>query len=112
MKMFHSISGSQLLVDTSLKSGGIQARSSEKITATYYFVRVKNGDYNYSNNPTFTTGSLGEVSFASFAADPQVFITTIGLYNSARELLAVAKLSQPLLKSFTREALIKVKLDF
>mgnify|MGYP003134485740 FL=1 len=65
-----------------------------------------------SNNPTFTTGSLGEVAFSSFASDPQSYITTIGLYNIDRELLAVAKLSQPLLKSFTREALIKVKLDF
>ena len=111
VKLYHSISSSHGLVD-STRTGGIQARSSEKITATYYFVRVKNGEYNYSNNPTFTTGSLGEVTYASFASDPQVYITSIGLYSSNRELLAVAKLSQPLLKSFTREALIKVKLDF
>jgi hypothetical protein len=110
-KLFHSISSSAGLVG-STKTGGIQARSSEKVTATYYFVRVKNGEYNYSNNPTFTTGSLGEIKYASFAADPQVYITSIGLYNGARELLAVAKLSQPLLKSFSREALVKVKLDF
>ena len=112
MKLFTSVSSSSDLVDATTETGGIQARSSEKITATYYFVRVKNGEYNYSNNPTFTTGSLGEISYASFAADPQVYVTSIGLYNNARELLAVAKLSQPLLKSFTREALIKVKLDF
>tara|TARA_R110002050_G_scaffold263199_1_gene403633 strand:+ start:799 stop:2103 length:1305 start_codon:yes stop_codon:yes gene_type:complete len=112
IKLFHSISSSHGLVDTATRTGGIQARSSEKVTATYYFVRVKNGEYNYSNNPTFTTGSLGEVAFSSFAADPQVYITSIGMYNAQRELLAVAKLSQPLLKSFTREALIKVKLDF
>ena len=111
MKLFTSISSSAGLMPTG-KTGGIQARSSEKITATYYFVRVKNGEYNYSNNPTFTTGSLGEVNFPSFVSDPQAYITTIGLYSSNRELLAVAKLSQPLLKSFTREALIKVKLDF
>jgi hypothetical protein len=111
VKLFTSVSTSSAMTP-SQTTGGIQARSSEKITATYYFVRVKNGEYNYSNNPTFTTGSLGEVAFSSFASDPQSYITTIGLYNIDRELLAVAKLSQPLLKSFTREALIKVKLDF
>ena len=112
VKLFSSISSSVGLAGIDGKTGGLQARSSEKVTATYYFVRVKNGEYNYSNNPSFTTGSLGEINYASFAGDPQVYITSVGLYNSNRELLAVAKLSQPLLKSFTREALIKVKLDF
>ena len=73
---------------------------------------MKNAEYNYSNNPSFVTGSLGQLAYSTFVTDPQVYITTIGLYNQRRELLAVAKLSQPLLKSFTREALIKVKLDF
>ena len=44
--------------------------------------------------------------------DPQVYVTTVGLYNRRNELLATAKLSQALLKNYTREALIKVKLDF
>ena len=93
-------------------NGGIQARSSEQVKSTYYFVRVKNAEYNYSNNPTFVTGSLGELFYNTFIQDPQVYITTVGLYNNRRELLATAKLSQPLLKNYTREALIKVKLDF
>jgi len=44
--------------------------------------------------------------------NPTTYITTVGLYNDANELLAVAKLSQPLTKDFTKEALIKVKLDY
>jgi len=44
--------------------------------------------------------------------DPKVYITTVGLYNDDNELLAIAKLSKPILKSKSREALIKVKLDF
>ena len=44
--------------------------------------------------------------------NPRSYITTVGLYNDANELLAVAKLSKPLLKSFDREAVVKVKLDF
>ena len=111
MQLFTALSSSQGLTPTN-KTGGIQARSSEQVKSTYYFVRIKNGEYNYSNNPSFTSGSLGELAFPSFITDPQVYITSIGMYNIKRELLAVAKLSQPLLKNFTREALIKVKLDF
>lgn len=114
MKLFKSISGSQTEYGDNFadRTLGIQARSSELIKSTYYFVRVKNAEYNYSNNPTFVSGSLGEFRYPSFQRDPQTYITTVGLYNDRRELLAVAKLSRPLLKAFTREALIKVKLDF
>jgi hypothetical protein len=113
IKLFTSLSGS--VANYSAPSGenyGLQARSSEQVKSTYYFVRVKNAEYNYSNNPTFVSGSLGQLKYSTFVNDPQTYITTVGLYNDRRELLAVAKLSKPLLKSFTREALIKVKLDF
>jgi hypothetical protein len=110
-KLFRSLSGSDALTDAGT-NGGIQARSSEQVKSTYYFVRVLNGEFNYSNNPSFTTGSLGQLTFSTFINDPQTYITTVGLYNDRKELLATAKLSQPLLKNFTREALIKVKLDF
>ena len=63
-------------------------------------------------NPTFTTGSVGNFQVASFFKNPKTFITQVGLYNDANELLAIAKLSKPLLKSYSREAIIKVKLDF
>ncbi len=111
VKLFTSLSSSNDLTPVGT-NGGIQARSSEQVKSTYYFVRVKNAEYNYSNNPSFVTGSLGELYFNTFINDPQVYITTVGLYNQRRELLATAKLSQPLLKNYTREALIKVKLDF
>ncbi len=101
--LYHAISGS---------ANDFQARNSEKITSTHYFVRVKNGEYNFSNNPSYVTGSVGQIAEASFVGDPKTYITTVGLYNNKNELLAVAKLSQPLLKSFQREALLRVKLDF
>jgi len=112
IKIIKSLSGSVAIGAPAGDDYGIQARSSEQVKSTYYFVRVKNGEYNYSNNPTFTSGSLGGLRYSTFINDPQTYITTVGLYNDRRELLAVAKLSRPLLKSFTREALIKVKLDF
>jgi hypothetical protein len=112
MKLYTSLSGSATVNSAAGDNYGLQARSSEQVKSTYYFVRVKNGDYNYSNNPSFTTGSDGDLAFTTFINDPQTFLTTIGMYNQRRELLAVAKMSQPILKSFTREVLVKVKLDF
>ena len=113
VKMYTAISHSgAYLLDASNDKLGMQMRSSEKVTSTHYFVRATNAEYNFTNNPTFVTGSNGRFAQASFIGDPKVYITSIGMYNPRRELLAVAKLSQPLLKSFTREALIKVKLDF
>ena len=112
MKLFTSISSSNDIISGLDMTGGIQARSSEQVKSSYYFVRAKNADYNYSNNPSYVTGSLGQLLYSSFKNDPQTYITSVGMYNNRRELLAVAKLSQPLLKNFTREALIKVKLDF
>ena len=50
--------------------------------------------------------------YDSFINSPQTFITTVGLYNDNNELLAVAKLSKPLKKDFTKEMLLRVKLDF
>ncbi len=111
--LHHSISGSAFFTNpaTSDKYGFI-ARNSEKITSTHYFVRIKNAEYNFSNNPSYTTGSVGQIAQSTFIGDPKTYITTVGLYNDRQELLAVAKLSKPLLKSFQRESLIRVKLDF
>jgi hypothetical protein len=111
--LFHSISGSALLTDPETSDPyGFLARNSEKVTSTHYFVRIKNAEYNFSNNPSYVTGSVGQLAQSTFVGDPKTYITTVGLYNDSQELLAVAKLSKPLLKSFQREALIRVKLDF
>ncbi len=95
-------------------SGGqyFQARREEEISSTSYFCRVNNKRFNFSTNPTFFTSSDGSLTQRTFFKDPQTFITQVGLYNEENELLAVAKLSQPLLNSYAREAIIKVKLDF
>jgi hypothetical protein len=111
--LFRSISGSALFTDPETSDPyGFLARNSEKITSTHYFVRIKNAEYNFSNNPSYVTGSVGQLAQSTFVGDPKTYVTTVGLYNDSQELLAVAKLSQPLLKSFQREALIRVKLDF
>lgn len=111
-RLFHSISGSAQLINSA--SGdvyGFLARNAETISSTHYFVRVKNAEYNYTNNPSWVTGSYGQFKYSTFVNDPKTYITTIGLYNEQQELLAVAKLSKPVLKSFTRDLTFRVKLD-
>jgi hypothetical protein len=95
-------------------SGGASflINSQETITSDYIFVRPQSSEFNYSENPSFISGSTGEVIYSDFINNPQTYITTVGLYNNNNELLAVAKLSRPLSKNFTSEALIRVKLDF
>jgi len=75
--LFHSLSGSALVTGPSGDAYGFLARNSEKITSTHYFVRIKNGQYNFTNNPTFVTGSNGELSQPSFVNDPKTYITTV-----------------------------------
>ena len=106
------ISRSEAFFDVIVSGSSFQARREEEISSTNYFVRANNKDFNFSANPTFSTGSDGSFTQGTFFKDPKTFITQVGLYNDENELLAIAKLSQPLLNSYSREAIIKVKLDF
>jgi len=103
-RMFNAINGST--------AKSFFLNSQETISSDYIFVRARNAEFNYSENPSFISGSTGEVLYDSFINAPQTYVTTIGLYNDTNELLAVAKLSRPLLKDFTKEALVRIKLDF
>lgn len=88
------------------------ARSAEVISSTNYFVRLRNTEFNYSNNPTYFTGSNPQTPLPAFTNKATSYVTTIGLYNDTNELLAVAKLSRPIQKSTDKEALIRVRLDY
>jgi len=88
------------------------ARREEIITSQHFFCRIPNKEFNFSSNPSFATSSDGSFTQSTFFKNPKTFITQVGLYNDGGELLAVAKLSKPLLKSYSREAIVKVKLDF
>ena len=95
-----------------LKVVQIFFKRTENVSTSHYFVRAQNREFNFSNNPTFVSGSDNAFAVSSFKRDPTVYITTIGLFNNANEMLAVAKTSQPIAKSFDKEILVKVKLDF
>lgn len=102
----------QVLFDGLVRGQSFKARSEELISSAHYFIRVKNKMYNYSSNPTFYSSSDGTLLYDDFAYNPKTYITSIGLYNDNNEMLAVAKLSQPVEKSFDKEALVKIRLDF
>ena len=91
---------------------GFTINNEEVLSSDFIFVRARNNEFNYSENPSFISGSTGELIQSSFVDNPLTYITTVGLYNDSNELLAVAKLSRPLPKDFTKEMLVRVKLDF
>jgi len=100
--LFNAVSG----------AASFQANSEETVTSDFVFVRARNSEFNYSENPSFISGSTGDVIYSTFINSPQTYMTTVGFYNDTNDLLAVAKLSKPLTKDFTKEALLRVKLDF
>jgi hypothetical protein len=109
---YSNLSGSMALLKALEGGADFQVRRTENVSTSHYFVRANNREFNFSNNPTFVTGSVGAFVNSSFERDPKVYITTVGLYDDANELLAVAKTSKPIEKSFDKEVAIKVKLDF
>tara|TARA_Y100001937_G_C7117656_1_gene330917 strand:- start:310 stop:1371 length:1062 start_codon:yes stop_codon:yes gene_type:complete len=100
------------LVNSILLSNQLTYRSEEDQTSATYFCRARAPEFNFSNNPTFSSGSRNEFSIPSFEGNPQVFITTVGLYNSQDSLMAVGRLSSPVEKNYSSEATIKVKLTY
>jgi len=96
----------------SIDSGSsFQLQSEEVVSSRYFFTRIKNGEFNYTTNPSVIDDN-GNLLYNTLINNPQTFITTVGMYNDNNELLAVAKLSKPLVKDFTKEALIRIKLDY
>jgi len=101
----------QLLYNAIDTGANTSLQSEETISSNFVFVRVRNSEFNYSTNPSNIISS-GELRWDVMINTPQSYITTVGLYNDSNDLLAVAKLSRPLLKDFTKEALVRIKLDY
>jgi len=118
LRLFNSISASMM----SGSSYYFEGRTLETIHSTIYFARVGNGEFNYSNNISYYTASVSDsyrikdnLRLSGTANDTNrnvTYVTTIGLYNDDNELLAVAKLSKPVIKTSNSEMIIKIKLDY
>ena len=89
----------------------ISFNNTTELNSSIYFCRVNHGEYNYSANPTYTNGSRIRVKNNTLD-NPTSYITTVGLYSADNELLAVAKLSEPLKKDPTNEMILRVRLDY
>ena len=110
-----SAQNNHLKLYTSIVSGSatsaFKLQSEETVSSTYFFTRVKNSEFNYTTNPSIIDDN-GNLLYTTLINNPQTYITSVGMYNDNNELLAVAKLSRPLTKDFTKEALIRIKLDY
>ena len=123
---FNSVSGSNIAGDNAWKlhtsiSGAaalgypMKARNVRRKTTNHYFVRVPTTEANYTTNPTFVIDSgdkKGYLKYECFIQNPITYITSVGLYNEKKELLAVAKLSKPIQKSPQNDVLIKIRLSW
>ena len=99
------------LFNAIVAGGSFKLSSQETVSSNFVFARARNSEFNYSTNPSILTGS-GELRHDVLIDSPETYITTVGLYNDNQDLLAVAKLSRPLLKNSTKEALVRIKLDY
>ena len=90
----------------------ISFNNTTELNSTIYFCRANNTEFNYSANPTYLSSSEIRVKGNNPVADPVSYITTVGLYSPDNELLAVAKLSEPLKKSPSNELTLRVRLDY
>lgn len=108
-KLFYSISGSTCPNNARSNYGSWYARSSEYTLTETYFCRVNPGEMSYSSNPTYVSGSNNELKFYSFRNNPNVAITTIGLYNEKRQLLAIGKLKNPLIKNNYDDIIFQIR---
>ena len=114
----HGVSGSLTGSDIQTNSDNfrhhlydISFNNTTELNSTIYFCRVNHNEYNYSANPTYTSGSKVRVKNNTID-NPVSYITTVGLYSADNELLAVAKLSEPLKKDPTNEMILRVRLDY
>lgn len=108
-KMYISMKGAAELTDGSGDLLGMKGRAIELSNKNYYFIDVNNAEFNLSNNPTYVNGENANIVFNSELTNPFTYITTIGLYNDNRELLAVGKLTKPIFKNKLHEANFIVK---
>lgn len=117
-----NVSAGDIFVSSSINVAAEELRSriesinfnnTTELNSTIYFCRIQNNEFNYSANPTYlVNGSEIRVKNSNALNAPVSYITTVGLYSSDNQLLAVAKLSEPIKKDPTQELILRVRLDY
>lgn len=89
----------------------IDFNNTVELNSSIYFCRINAEEFNYSSNPTYLSAS--QIRVKEEADDePVSYITTVGLYSNRNELMAVAKLSEPLKKTPQNSMILRVRLDY
>lgn len=106
-------SGTMVEAGSALRNriNNITFNNTTELNSAIHFCRINHNEFNYSANPTYLSGSKIRVKNKTSDA-PVSYITTVGLYSPDNELLAVAKLSEPLKKDPTQEMILRVRLDY
>ena len=89
----------------------IKFNNTTELHSTIYYIRAHHNEFNYSANPTYLSGSKIRVK-TSTTEEPVAYLTTVGMYSADNELLAVAKLSEPLKKTPNTDLTLRVRLDY
>jgi len=89
----------------------VSFNNTTELHSTVYFCRINHNEFNYSANPTYLTASKLRVKNET-TDQPVAYITSVGLYSQNNELLAMAKLSEPLKKTPDNEITLRVRLDY
>lgn len=90
----------------------ISFNNTTELNSTIFFCRANHNEFNYSSNPTYLSGSKIIVKDNEPLNLPRAYVTTVGLYSPDNELMAVAKVSEPLRKDPTNELTLRVRLDY
>ena len=102
--------------ETRFQSGSFAAASFQnqtQISSTLAFCRVAPGEFNYSSNPSYVDSSGKIRAIDNIETDkPYSFITTVGLYDPADNLLAVAKMSRPIENTNESDLVFRLRFDF
>lgn len=109
-KLFLSISGSSSPTITRNYSGSFFARSVDRTITETYFCQIGLEEFNYSNNPTYVSGSNNYLKYDYFKDQPITYITSIGLYNRSGDLVAIGKLKKPVYKDVDTSYVFEVKI--
>ena len=99
-------------ISLALQKGSVTLRSEEQQYVFDYFCRAKASEFNLSQNLTFWSGSTYEIRHSDMVTNPQTFISEVGLYDNQNSLVAVGRLSSPINKNFSSEAIVKVRLTY
>ena len=99
-------------IRVALQKGSVTLRSEEQQYVYDYFCRAKSSEFNLSENLTFWSGSDYKIRHSDMVTNPQVFISEVGLYDAQSRLVAVGRLSSPINKNFSSEAIVKVRLTY